>query len=101
MQKISRESQAGFSPKSALFVFNKWDVVKEREVEAVKSETIQKLSKLWPGLDPDTQVIRFSTERAALAQRYGITSKEFTALLDNIKTLVTRSMESRLEVHSR
>lgn len=98
---MSCENQAGFSPKSALFVFNKWDVVPKKEVEEVKSETIQKLSMLWPGLDVDTQVVRFSTERAALAQRYGITSKEFTALLNSIKALVTRSMESRLEVHSR
>ena len=96
---MSDENQAGFSPESALFVFNKWDVVKEREVEAVKSETIQKLSTLWPGLDADTQVIHFSTKRAALAQRYGITSKEFTALLNSIKALVTRSMKSRLELH--
>ena len=101
MQKISCENQAGFSPKSALFIFNKWDVVPKEEVKEVESETIRKLSELWQGLHPDTQVIHFSTERAALAQRYGITSKEFVALLNSVKDLVITSMGSRLEVHLR
>ena len=40
--------------KCALFVCNKWEQVPEQEVQSVKDDTVKKLGKVWPGIDPES-----------------------------------------------
>jgi len=83
----------------ALFVCNKWDQVPEKEVNIVQDHVIKKLKKCWPGIDPKSQVIYISTEKASFAQNYGIISEEFFSLMSGIRSMVLKSITARLEMH--
>ncbi|XP_078582006.1 bacterial dynamin-like protein [Branchiostoma floridae x Branchiostoma japonicum] len=61
-QFVTRIPKAGFHPKSAIFVFNKWDQVPEWEEEEVKEQMIKRLQKSWPELDPTSQVFYMSVQ---------------------------------------
>ena len=42
-----RNEKGEFSPKSALFVRNRWDQIPQREIEEAKNYVIRKLDKCW------------------------------------------------------
>jgi len=83
----------------ALFVCNKWDQVPQKEVNIVQDHVIKKLKKCWPGIDPKSQIIYISTEKASFAQNYGIISEEFFSLMSGIRSMVLKSITARLEMH--
>ena len=86
--------------KCALFVCNKWDTIPEEDVSNVKTEVIEKLQSVWPGVDPDSQMIYMSTTKASYAQnRLGVISKEFSSLIERLRSLVLQSIEAKLELH--
>ena len=87
--------------KCALFVCNKWDQVPVDEIEAVKSHVTKKLKGLSSGLDPESQIIYMSTKNATIGQKYGIVTKDFSLLMDGMRTVVLKSIEARLEIHWR
>ena len=86
-----------FSPNCTLFVCNKWDNVPPAEGSEVIAHITNKLKQCLPGMDPDTQIIRLSTTKALMAQKFGIMNTEFASLTENIGYLVTTSIETRLE----
>ena len=83
----------------ALFVCNKWDQIPEKEVSIVQNHVIKKLKKCWPGIDPKSQIIYMSTEKASLAQNYGIITEEFLSLMSGVRSMVLKSIKARLEMH--
>ena len=86
--------------KCALFVCNKWDTIPEKDVSIVKTEVIEKLQIVWPGVDPDSQMIYMSTTKASQAQNLlGVISKEFSSLIERLRSLVLQSIEAKLELH--
>ena len=86
--------------KCALFVCNKWDSVPENEVRLAKNKVVGELKKVWPGVDPDTQIIFTSTRKASIAhQIHGAISEDFSSLMERLKSLVLQSMEAKLELH--
>ena len=95
----SLDIQERLLSKCALFVCNKWDSVPEKDVLLVKNEVIEKLKTVWPGVDPDSQIIYMSTEKASTAQSLGVISKEFSSLMEGLKSLVLQSIEAKLELH--
>ncbi len=50
-----------------------------------------------PDMEPETQIIRLSTTKALMAQKFGIMNAEFASLTENIGCLVTKSIKKRLE----
>lgn len=50
--------------KCAIFVCNKWNLIREKEYNEVKSHIVNKLKRCWPGLDPETQIIYIKTKNA-------------------------------------
>ena len=97
---ISLDIQEDLLSKCALFVCNKWDqVVQEQEVESVKNEVVKKLKRAWPSIDPESQIIYMSTKRATTAQNLGVISKDFSFLMDGMKSVILQSIEAKLELH--
>ena len=90
-----------FSSNCALFVCNKWDTVSAKEVGEVMNHVATKLSQCLPDLDPEHQIIRLSTTKALMVQKFNIMNEEFALLTQNIGLLVKKSIETRLEQHWR
>ena len=96
---LSLDIQERLLSKCALFVCNKWDSLPEKDVPIVKKEVIEKLQRVWPGVDPDSQIIYMSTTKANKAQTLGVISKEFSSLMEGLRSLVLQSIEAKLELH--
>ena len=94
---LSLDIQEHLLSKCALFVCNKWDSVPEKDVLLVKNEVIEKLKRVWPGVDPDSQIM--STTKASVAQSLGVVSKEFSSLMEGLRSLVLQSIEAKMELH--
>ncbi|KAI8480946.1 MAP kinase kinase kinase [Branchiostoma belcheri] len=85
-----------FSPRSAIFVCNKWDLIPPSEREAVKQDTIRKLKASWPGFTTD-QLFFLSTKIAADISAAGYMASDFVRLLDGIEKLLPISLRSKLQ----
>ncbi|XP_066272437.1 uncharacterized protein [Branchiostoma lanceolatum] len=85
-----------FSPQSAIFVCNKWDLIPPSEREAVKQDTIRKLKTCWPGFTTD-QLFFMSTKLAADIGSAGYMASDFARLLDGIEKLLPISLRSKLQ----
>ena len=96
---LSLAIQKHLLSKCALFVCNKWDTVPEKDVQLVKNEVIENLKRVWPGVDPDSQIIYISTTRASYAQSLGVISEDFSSLMEGLRLLVLQSIEAKLELH--
>ncbi|XP_066299950.1 bacterial dynamin-like protein [Branchiostoma lanceolatum] len=98
-QSLSQIPESGFHPKSAIFVFNKWDQVPKWEEEEVKVQMIKRLQKSWPELDPTSQVFYMSVQKAAECQRSGVgPTEDFTKLLEGIRCLLPEGLVSKLKI---
>ena len=93
------KKQGDLLSQCALFVCNKWDVVQEQEVESVKNDVVKKLKRAWSGIDPESQIIYMSTKRATTAQNLGVISKDFSSLMDGMRSVILQSIEAKLELH--
>ena len=87
--------------KCALFVCNKWDQVPPKERETVKNHVTEKLQKVWPGIDLESQIIYISTKNATKVQTCGYITEDFSSLMDGMNSVVLKSFEIRLEIHWR
>ena len=97
--RISLGIQEHLLSKCALFVCNKWDVVQEQEVQSVKNDVVKKLKRAWSGIDPESQIIYMSTKRATTAQNLGVISKDFSSLMEGMRSVILQSIEAKLELH--
>ena len=84
-----------------MFVCNKWDEIKPSEVEEVKSEQIEKLTKKLGSFNPKTQILYLSCKRAQKAQEYGVITGDFDDLINGINNLIVSSMNSNLQIYPR
>ena len=87
--------------KCALFVCNKWDQVPPEERETVKKHVTEKLQKVWPGIDLESQIIYISTKNATKVQTCGYITEDFSSLMDGMKSVVLKSIDIRMEIHWR
>jgi len=99
VRKVTLEGQGGFTPQCAMFVCNKWDQIPEKEAREVKSHVIKKLKNCWPGLVPESQIIHMSTTNASIAQNHGIITEDFFALMNCLKCMVLKSINTKLEMY--
>ena len=84
--------------KCALFVCSKIDQVPESIIPDVKEVITKRLQRILPGLDPESQIVYMSTRGALIAQEYGIISKEFSSLVDGMRSVVLKHMDAKLEL---
>lgn len=93
-----------FQSSCALFVCNKWDrVLKDNNADPdeVKKNVIEKLKNCWPGLASENQVIFMSTKDAKLEVKYTGASDSFVTLMNSVRSVVLKSIRTRLEIHLR
>ncbi|XP_078662985.1 uncharacterized protein LOC144906514 [Branchiostoma floridae x Branchiostoma belcheri] len=98
LQLWEEKNKDNFYPESAMFICNKWDIVQQEEEDIVKSETLRKLSQMWPGLE-ESQVFFVSTTDAV--GPFGILSEDFTEVLDGLDLLLPKSLDNKLETQYR
>lgn len=100
-QKTSSEV-VKFNPKAALFVCNRWDMVKEEHKKSVRQNTLHQLSKAWPDFDQKNAVF-FSTYQAQREQstNAGYITDDFVALLHGFQELVAVSHDKRIKASYR
>ena len=96
---MSLEGQGELPSQCALFVCNKWDQVPEKETKEVKNHVVRKLQRCWPGLDPGSQIIYMSTMKASQGQKLGFVTGDFLSLMNGMRSMVLKSIETRLEIH--
>lgn len=83
----------------ALFVANKWDQVDEYEQDEVKEHIVEELKQYWPDGNPLEQTVYVSTKEALEKRKQGHESKEYDALIEGIKSMVLKAINSRLSNH--
>lgn len=99
VRKVTLEGQGGSTPQCAMFVCNKWDQIPEKEAREVQNYVIKKLKNYWPGLVPESQIIRMSTKNASAAQNHGRITEDFSTLMNCMRSMVLKSIDTRLEMH--
>lgn len=96
--EVSLDVQEHLLSKCALFVCNKIDQVPEREMQFFKNHTTKKLQRIFPGVDPESQIVYMSSTRGTLeAQKCGTISKEFSFFVDRMRSVVSEHMDTKLE----
>ena len=55
----------------SLFICNKWDLVPEKEREAVKEHVVQQLGKCWQDTNVRNHILYMSIQNAIKVQEYG------------------------------
>ena len=96
---MSLEGQGELPSKCALFVCNKWDQVPEKETKDVRNHVVRKLERCWPSLDSESQIIYMSTMKASQGQNLGFVTEDFLSLMNGMRSMVIKSIETRLEIH--
>ena len=96
--EMSRDLQERLLSKCALFVSNKLDILEEKDVQNVKEVVFKKLTKIWPGVDPLSQVVFMSAKNATNAQKYGFVAGSFSSLMRKLNGVITQGIEYRLEI---
>ena len=82
----------------ALFVCNKWDKVPLHERELVKTDSITKLKRNWPGLTK-SQIIFLSVQELLMAKAINdnaLMSSEVVRLFDMLYKLIPISRKQKL-----
>ncbi|XP_033744459.1 uncharacterized protein LOC117330352 [Pecten maximus] len=96
--KKTKEGMMPFNPQSAVFVCNRWDLVRRDECGLVYNNAVSLLRECWPGLEEE-QILRFSTFRADMEQKLdkGYVTNEYKALLENIRNIYAKAVHRRIE----
>lgn len=96
--KMSHDLQERLLSKCALFVSNKLDILEEKDVQNVEEVVVEKLTKIWPGVDPKSQVIFMSAKNATNAQKYGFVAESLSSLMRKLKGVIAQGIDHRLEI---
>ena len=96
-----KQKEEEFPSTCALFVCNKWDRIREKEVKDVEDHVINQLKKFYPGIVPERQIVQMSTKNASFAQDYGIISKKFVTLMNRMESMVLGGIKARREIYWR
>ena len=83
----------------SLFVANKWDQVKVQEQDKTKKYVANRLSECWEGANLPNQILYMSILKAIEAQQYGGVTKEFNDLLESVKEMIVRTINTKLYNH--
>ncbi len=83
----------------SLFVANKWDQVKEQEQDKTKKFVAKRLIECWEGANLPNQILYMSILKAIEAQQYGGVTKELNDLLESVKEMIVRTINTKLYIH--
>lgn len=97
---LNNAGEEGFNSDSTMFICNRWDMVPERDREAVKHDTFEKLSRYFTNLKR-SQVHYMSVLEARKGLVYGTMTQDYSKLMDLVEHLLPDSLRSRLNSHYR
>lgn len=100
LRQAVERSDFGFDPSTALFVCNWWDQVAPQEQERVLRVTLDRLSKVMPGVRSE-QLFPLSSTRALRAVEAGTILDEYRALVHGIRRVLPRTFNAKLETYYR
>ena len=85
-----------FDPHAAVFVCNRWDMVKDKTAAAECA--IQSLGRVWPEFHA-SQTVFFSTFHAKreLGLKSGCITSDYVELLNALSKLTTTAMDRRIK----
>ncbi|WAR25554.1 STY46-like protein [Mya arenaria] len=95
---VNAAGEEGYSSESTMFVCNRWDMVPDKDRDAVKHDTFDKLNKYFPDLHR-SQVHYMSITEAQKAVSLRTSTSEYTTMLDMVEKLLPDSLRSRLNTH--
>ena len=72
-----------------------------KETGDVKNHVVTKLTECWPSLDPESQIIYMSAKEATKVQNLGAVTEDFFELMSGIKSMVLKSIETRVQIQWR
>ena len=85
----------------SLFICNKWDLVPEKEREAVKEHLVEQLGKCWQDTNVRNHILYMSIQNAIKVQEYGGVVEEFEQLLVGMQKMISRAINVKLFNHWR
>lgn len=90
-----------FDPKMALFICNRWDMVKKPDREEVREHIIERLTEAWPGFDPNRQLLMMDSKMALVSWKLGYITDDYSALLDSLRVVLPQTLQRRtLDVYT-
>jgi hypothetical protein len=95
-QQQKEDQYARFDPKMALFVCNRWDLVKEQDKEIVRQNALKRLGECWPQLD-NSQVLFASSQAWAnhLEVDEAYIADTFCQFLESIRDMAINTLNER------
>jgi len=97
-KKVQQESMQAFEPKSAMFVCNRWDLVKVDEETKVFNNAVKTLSGCWPNLSK-SQVIKIKTRHAQNEANIDpdFIPELYRTLLERLRDVYISATDNRLQ----
>ncbi|XP_074646569.1 uncharacterized protein LOC141902645 [Tubulanus polymorphus] len=88
-----------FDPRSAIFIFNKWDQVPEQSRDSVADNMTSKL-QCWPGLDIDEQVFFLSITEVVRCRKQSIgMTKQYADIMHGLRKFLKTGLEISTRRH--
>lgn len=93
-----KQKLENFDSKSAMFVCNRWDLVKSSEQKEVYTNTVKLLGECWPSLS-SSQVIPFKTEYAIKEAECDpdFIPELYRVFLERLRDMYIHAMDHRIE----
>ncbi|KAL8613026.1 hypothetical protein ACOMHN_008795 [Nucella lapillus] len=98
-QAVERSDQ-GFDPSTALFVCNWWDQVALKDQEHVRKETLNRLARVWPGVQPQ-QTFPLSCTQSLKAVDKGQVDDRYRELVQGIRQVLPATFNVKLSQYYR
>ncbi|XP_076448681.1 uncharacterized protein LOC143285302 [Babylonia areolata] len=98
-QAVERSDQT-FDPSTALFVCNWWDQVAPQQQEHVLQETLNRLTRVWPGVQSQ-QVFPLSSKQSLTAVERGQVDDRYRKLVQGIRQVLPLTFNVKLSQYYR
>lgn len=95
---MSRYLQKRLLSKCALFLCNKKDQVKKKDVQRVEEGVVKNLTEMWPSVDCRSQLLFMSVENATIGREYGFATDSVLSLKRRMNGVITQGIDFRLEI---
>lgn len=97
---VNAAGDEGFNTESTMFICNRWDMIPNKDKNAVAADTFEKLSRFYSSLRK-SQVHYMSITEAMKGLQYQTILPEYTVLLEMVEKILPNSLRARLHTHYR
>lgn len=90
-----------FSPKCAMFVCNRWDVIEKPDRDIVRNHVLSKLGSCWPQFKREQVYYMSSMKSWGHYNSCGYITHDFCAVLTGLEKLIPVCLDMRVDQHYR